>query len=340
MSTAGARPLLVALRALGLGDLLVAVPALRALGRTFPDHERVLLAPRFLAPLLPLIHDDWSLIHLDAKDGFESSLGSGTTRPVELAVNLHGRGPQSHALLRGMAPDRLLAFAPPGDAGARGDAPAWHDDEHEVRRWCRLLSAYGVPASPDELDLHVPDEWRAAHGGPDVTVVHVGAAGPSRRWPLARWALVADAERRAGRRVVLTGSAAERPDALVVARWAGLPEDTVVAGRTDLSQLVELLAGAARLVSTDTGVAHLATALRVPSVVLFGPTSPARWGPPRDRWWHVPLWAGREGDPFAADPDPGLLRLGAEDVLAALIDLPDRAQVPGALVSPSRRVSC
>jgi ADP-heptose:LPS heptosyltransferase len=71
----------------------------------------------------------------------------------------------------------------------------------------------------------------------------------------------------------------------------------------------------------DTGVAHLATALGTPSVVLFGPTPPAEWGPPPDPG-HAVLWAGRRGDPHAAAPDPGLLAITVLDVVAALQGLP------------------
>jgi len=71
----------------------------------------------------------------------------------------------------------------------------------------------------------------------------------------------------------------------------------------------------------DTGMAHLATAMGTPSVVLFGPTPPGEWGPPADRPWHRALWAGRRGDPHAGAPDPGLLEIGPGDVAAALADI-------------------
>jgi ADP-heptose:LPS heptosyltransferase len=92
----------------------------------------------------------------------------------------------------------------------------------------------------------------------------------------------------------------------------------VLAGRTDLMGLAAAVAAAGRVVCGDTGVAHLATALGRPSVVLFGPTPPSAWGPPPDRPRHRVLWAGRVGDPHAAEPDPGLLEIGVDDVLAAL----------------------
>jgi hypothetical protein len=60
-------------------------------------------------------------------------------------------------------------------------------------------------------------------------------------------------------------------------------------------------------------------------VTLFGPVSPRLWGPPADRPRHRALWAGREGDPHADRPDPGLLRLGTPDVVDALASLPEPA---------------
>ena len=102
----------------------------------------------------------------------------------------------------------------------------------------------------------------------------------------------------------------------------------MLAGRTDLLGLAALVAVAGRVVCGDTGVAHLATALRTPSVVIFGPTSPALWGPPPARPEHISLWAGRPGNPHASQADAGLLAIGVEEVAAAL-DRLGRAQAPG-----------
>jgi ADP-heptose:LPS heptosyltransferase len=110
-----------------------------------------------------------------------------------------------------------------------------------------------------------------------------------------------------------------------LAAHAGLAPADVAAGRTDAAALVGIIAGAGRIVSGDTGVAHLATALRTPSVVLFGPTPPAQWGPPPDRPWHIALWTGRCGDPHADRTDPGLLEITVVDVLHAIDRLPPRA---------------
>jgi ADP-heptose:LPS heptosyltransferase/uncharacterized protein YjbJ (UPF0337 family) len=292
----------VAYRALGLGDFLTGVPALRALRRAYPGDRLVLAAPRALEPLAALS---------GAVDAVADTPPLGPPpRGAAVAVNLHGRGPESHRVLQAASPGRLIAFA---NAAAGHDGPEWRSGEHEPARWCRLLRESGIPADPDDLDLPPPP---VASPAPGATVIHPGAASPARRWPPDRWAAVARAEAAAGRDVVLTGGPDERKLADAVA--AGLPRTTVLAGRTDLLTLAALVAGAGRVVCGDTGVAHLATAYRVPSVVLFGPTPPQEWGPPRGRPWHRALWAGRRGDPHASTPDPGLLAITVDDVLAAL----------------------
>lgn len=288
----------VVLRALGLGDLLTAVPALRGVRAAHP-HARIALAgPAALAPLLPAGLVD------DVVDTAPLSTLPPELHGADLAVNLHGRGPQSTDLLRQTRPGRLVAF---------GVTSTWRPDEHEVARWCRLVGEAGMPADPRALDLDVPDVDPPVAG---AVVVHPGAALPSRHWPVERWARVARDLHDDGEFVVLTGGSAELDRAQEVAALAGLPSDRVLAGRTSPQQLAALVAAARVLISVDTGVAHLATGFGTPSVVLFGPTPPALWGPPADRPHHRVLWAGRTGDNAAPHPDPGLLALQPEQVVA------------------------
>jgi ADP-heptose:LPS heptosyltransferase len=316
----GDRPLLVVLRALGLGDLLTGLPALRALRRSFPGHRLVLAAPGVLGPLAMLsgaVDAVSDAEPLGPLDGSDAALAG-----ADVAVNLHGRGPQSHRRLLELAPRRLVAFEHPDVPRSRG-GPRWRDHEHEVHRWCRLLAESGIPADPRELDLPAPpgDAPEVARG---ATVLHPGAASGARRWPVERWAEVARGELARGRRVVVTGGRQERELGERLAGLAGLGSAVVLAGRTDLVGLARVVAAAGQVVVGDTGVAHLATALGIPSVVLFGPVPPQEWGPPPDRSRHRVLWAGpagSPGDPHAAAPDPALLRIRPQDVLAALDEL-------------------
>jgi ADP-heptose:LPS heptosyltransferase len=321
------------LRALGLGDLLTAVPALRGIRRAFPDDHVVLATPAALAALayatgavdevLPasgLAPLDFALTR---DNDFALTRDKAFTHDnafiPDIAVNLHGRGPQSHRLLAELTPGRLLGFRCP-EAGY-SDGPRWVPGEYEVARWCRMLAGHGIEACPGDLGLPAPASLR-----PGCVVVHPGAAHPRRRWPAERFALVAAALANMGEDVVISGSSAEARRAREVADRAGLPRTAVLAGCTDVLALAGLVAAARLVICGDTGVAHLATAFATPSVVLFGPVSPAEWGPPPGRPQHVALWSpGADGHVTGAGDgavddgavDRVLLATGAEDVLAA-----------------------
>jgi ADP-heptose:LPS heptosyltransferase len=292
------------LRALGVGDLLTAVPALRGLRAAQPGHRLVLAAP---APLVELAALTGAVDELLPTAG----LGALTGPSPAVAVNLHGRGPDSIRALRALLPGVLLTHAHPDHPGVPG--PEWDTDVHEVDRWCRLLEHHGIPADPADLGLARPTEPSPA---PGAIVVHPGCAFAARRWPAERYAVVTRELAKTGLPVRVTGNAVQRRLALQVAAAAGLPQRSVLAGQTGLAQLAALVADASLVVCGDTGIAHLATAYGTPSVVLFGPVSPQHWGPPR-RPQHVALWAGSTGDTFADRPDPGLLRITSDDVLAA-----------------------
>jgi ADP-heptose:LPS heptosyltransferase len=206
--------------------------------------------------------------------------------------------------------------------------PRWADGEHEVDRWCRLLEWYGVPADRSALRLSRPQPSPRVR---QAVVLHPGAASPSRRWPPERFAAVAHALAAAGERVVITGTIAERPVARRVAKAAGLGDESVLAGQTALPGLAALVAAASLVISNDSGVAHLAVAYGIPSVALFGPVSPALWGPPAGARQHVALWTGtgnRPGDPHGAQVDPRLLEIRVGDVLAGVRKVQDFRRPP------------
>ncbi|MEU6076554.1 glycosyltransferase family 9 protein [Micromonospora sp. NPDC047074] len=317
--------MILALRALGVGDLVTAAPALRALRAAHPREELVLVAPGWLGPLVDLV---------GGVDRLVDAPGLGplpwTGRPPRVAVNLHGRGPESHRMLTRIRPDRLLAYAC-AEAGHH-DGPGWRAHEHEVDRWCRLLDWYGIPADHADLDLRRP----APDGVPTgVTVLHPGSKVPAKRWPPDRFVALARALAGRGHRVVLTGSADERATAARIAADAGLPADAVLAGRTDLGRLAALVAYARLVVSGDTGVAHLATGYRTASVVLFGPVSPARWGPPPGRPRHRALWVGGEDLPRweGVGSHPTLAAIGVDEVVAAVDEVERAVRVSGAVAA-------
>jgi ADP-heptose:LPS heptosyltransferase len=250
-----------------------------------------------------------ALDHLHPIEGL-GRLGALDPRP-DLAVNLHGRGPDSIDDLVAIGGGRLITHSHPLRPEIAG--PQWRDDFHEVRRWCRLLEFFGIPADPSDIRLSLPQEQPPVT---DAVVVHPGAAAPARRWPAERFGLVARRLAADGQDIVVTGTSGEASAAGLVVGSGGLSPESNLCGRLDLIQLAALVANARLVICGDTGVAHLASAFGTPSVLLFGPTPPSQWGPPAGGP-HSVLWHGSSGDPHSDQPDLGLLRIGVEDVLEA-----------------------
>lgn len=312
MSTA---PYVVVLRALGLGDLLTGVAALRGVRRAWPGAELALAAPEPVGRLLQGLGVVDTVLPVSGLD--EPVPRAGPAAP-DVAVNLHGRGPQSHHRLAALGARRVVAFRCP-EAGVTA-GPAWRTDEHEVDRWCRLVSAAGGPCGREDLRLDLP-------GSPeDLVLVHPGAAAPSRRWPPGRWAAVVRALADQGHRVAVTGVPAEADLCAAVAAASGRAENWC--GRYGLGELAGRVASARLLLCGDTGVAHLATACGTPSVLLFGPTDPAHWGPTLDPERHQVIWHPRGGDPpgdaHGVEVDVRLVRTRVEEVLDAARRLLER----------------
>ncbi|SKC10048.1 ADP-heptose:LPS heptosyltransferase [Arthrobacter sp. 49Tsu3.1M3] len=305
MRQSDGRPVVLVLRALKLGDLLVAVPALHALRRAFPAYRLLYAAQAWLTDAVSLVGG----FELFPTHGLDVPLAL-TPGQVNVAVNMHGRGPESDSLLEALRPQRII-----GHASEHRPGPPWEDDVHERQRWVRLLQWHGMDADPGDFFLNLPAVGSAR---PSATVVHPGAAYGSRLWPESRFAQVAAALSKTGHDVVFTGSAAERPRAARIAELAGLGQERVLAGQQSLAGFAAIIAESRLVVSADTGAAHLATAYGRPSVVLFGPASPDHWGPPPGP--HIVLTRAelRRGDTFASEPDPALLGVEVAEVLEAV----------------------
>lgn len=289
-------------RALQLGDMLCAVPALRALRAALPRARITLIG-------LPWARAFASRFARDVDDFLAFPGGSGlpersATAPeteafyararaarFDLAIQLHGDGERSNAIVEEMGARRLAGFFRPG-----GRAPEperflrYPDDLSEVRRLLALMSFLGIPERGRELEFPIlPGEWRdvaalrAAYGlrPGEYACVHAGARAPARRWAPERFAAVADLIAASGLRIVLTGTEQERELTGAVAR-AMHTGCVNLAGRTPLGVLAALLTGARLLVCNDTGISHIAEALRVPSVVVYTGSSPQRWAPADD----------------------------------------------------------
>lgn len=319
---AGSSGDVLVLRALGLGDALTGVAALRGVRRAWPNRRLWLAGPVGIGTWL---RDLCVVDEVVPAAGLEPlTLPPELSGGGHLAVNLHGRGPQSHAVLAATRPSRLIAFAAEGFP----DGPVWRADEHEVDRWCRLVTRAGGECGREDLRLTLPPGGADEDAG--AVLLHPGASSGSRRWPADRWSAVAAALASEGRRVLVTGGPDEVDLATRVvtdaralltgnsAQAAHLIETR--AGTLTIPALADLVAHAALLICGDTGVAHLATALATPSVLLFGPTPPQHWGPAIDEQSHTVLWHGdrsHPGDAHGVDLDSYLAAVTVDEVVAA-----------------------
>jgi heptosyltransferase-3 len=162
---------------------------------------------------------------------------------------------------------------------------------HIVAGNLKLLEPLGVPAMGDVVvkwdDAAAERVQRAFPGaasGKPFAVLHVSPKFAYKTWTAEGWAELARWLSSQGITVVVAGGASPEERASIDALLPKLPPDTVnVAGNLDLAALGSLIAGARAYVGTDTAVTHMAAALGVPTVAIFGPSSPVRWGPwPRD----------------------------------------------------------
>ncbi|RBQ17273.1 glycosyltransferase family 9 protein [Spongiactinospora rosea] len=246
----------------GLGGLLSAVPALRALRGS--GQQVLLAAPARLREAAELTGAVDRLVPI--VPGRPIPWYASYGEPPDLTVNLRDADPASRRRLLALRPADLWAYEPGGAARPRRDGPHWDGGEDEVRRWCRLLGWYGLAADPANTALPVPLCPNPAKG---AVVVHPGHAGA--QWPEHRFALVADVLSGVGWPVVLTGDRSERALAMRVAAQGFLPPGAVLAGRTSPRRLCALVAGARLVVSGHPGLSRLAAAYGTPCLTVRGP---------------------------------------------------------------------
>lgn len=288
---------LAVFRGLYLGDLVAATPALRALRRGYPRAEITLVTLPWASALAPHLRDliDRLLPYPGApgldgggdEETLENFLGRMRAERFDLAVNMHGRGPTSTDLVARFGARRTAGFI----GGERADVPAldvavpWDAETNESRKLLLLAEKAGGTPDGCEPELCVrEDDYRQTDAllSEDLlrplALVHPGASTPEKRWPGEGFSQVSEGLIQQGYTVAVTGSAAE--EALTRRVSDAAPGSLELGGKTNLSSLIALVARASILVSNDTGPAHLAYALKTPSVTLFGPSTDAeRWGP-------------------------------------------------------------
>ena len=300
----GAPRTILVIRALQLGDLLCAVPALRALRAAFPTACVTLAglpwAREFAARFCRYVDD---FIEFPGFPGLPERvcdvgnvprfLEAVQARRFDLALQMHGDGRLLNPLTALLNARHCAGYCAEGAyCPDRERFLPWREDEHEVLRYTRLMRALGAPVGDERLEFPITAQERsdcgqlaAEHGleRGSYVCVHPGSQLPSRRWPAARFAAVGDRLAEDGYKIVLTGTSGE----------AGLVQDVAatmhhipvnLVGGTTLGVLAALVEAAALIVCNDTGVSHIAAAVGTPSVVVCCGSDFRRWAPlDRDR---------------------------------------------------------
>jgi ADP-heptose:LPS heptosyltransferase len=290
---------IVVLRALQLGDLLCAVPALRALRAAAPDAEIVLIglpwARQFVNrfghyvdgfrefPGFPGLPERAPLI-----DRFPAFLAEIQRERFDLAIQLHGSGSHVNSLTVLLGARACAGFFSPPDYCPDADRfMPWPRRGLEIHRLLGLMEFLGAKARGEHLEFpltaddmeqfrHLPESRELIPG--KYICIHSGASTPVRRWPIERFAAVARVLLDRGSSIVLTGTAEESEICRSLA--SELDYRCInLAGRTSPGSMGILLDRARLLVTNDTGVSHIAAALKVPSVVISTGDNPARWAP-------------------------------------------------------------
>ncbi len=301
----GARRIAV-FRALVLGDLLCALPALRALRHACPHAELTLVGLPWAREFAGRVPEIDGFIEFPGYPGLPERAPDLVALPgflarmqaerFDLLLQMHGSGGIVNPLVAACGARHTAGFVEP-DGWCADPAlhTPWPQAGHEIERLLQLTDHLGMqrrglqlefPLAPaDRADLQrLWPAWRDAR----YACIHAGAQLPSRRWPAERFAAVADRLVEQGLRIVLTGTAAEAARVAQVERAMAAPAVNL-AGRTSLWTLGALIQGARLLVCNDTGVSHVAAALGTPSVVVSCGADVARWAP-LDRERHTVLW--------------------------------------------------
>jgi ADP-heptose:LPS heptosyltransferase len=286
-------------RALQLGDLLCAVPALRALRRALPDARVTLVGLPWARAFTGRFHeyvDDFVAFPGAPKlpeqacdvARLPAFFADMHARRFDLALQMHGNGVHTNAIVARFGARQIAGFhlADEPVPDARSFLP-YPQHLHEIRRNLRLVEFLGMPAQGEALEFPLTaDDHDELATIPEAgrlvprryVCLHPGARNPAKRWPVERFARLGDLLHGRGYDVVLTGSAAERPIAEAVAAAMRAPSHNF-ALPVSIGALAALLAGARLLVTNDTGVSHVAVGLHLPSVVIFFATDPGQWAP-------------------------------------------------------------
>jgi heptosyltransferase-3 len=275
-----------------IGDVLLATPLMRSLKRAWPAARIDALVFRGTESVLAGNVDLNSVVTVAERPGFaeHARLHAALARRYDLAVSLlTGDRPTLYAWTAGRR-RAGLQMSDPGSRWKQRLLDLWVPfddlDTHVVRMNLALASALGTAPLPEvvvswaERDAQRVEALGLRQGAEPYAVMHPSARFNYKMWHVDGWAGLGRRLRERGLNVYVSGSndAHEAAYAAAITERVGQGARNL-AGELSLGALGCLLSGAAVYAGPDTVVTHMAAALGVPTVALFGPSNPVRWGP-------------------------------------------------------------
>ena len=296
---------LLFIRVRSMGDCLLLTSPLRALKDEFPRFHISVLVESRLAACFDGNPDIDEVVAIRRKPSAARLLG----RRFDVIVNLHG-GPTSLAYACLGWGKRIGAKQFQGWWLYHGLVPAPEPSAHSVEATMSTLRWLGVQrADPPPLRYEVhrkeAERMRSAAGDQPYVVIHPGSPMATKRWAPVRFAYTARLLRATGLNIVLTCGPGEEYLAAQVAH--SIPNALILFGLS-IPELAELLRGAQLYIGNDSGPMHVAAAVGVPIVAIWGSSDSQRWRP-----WLTTHRVVQ--NPFECNPCPGYRCLVADTPL-------------------------
>jgi len=282
-----------------VGDSVLAIPAMKAVRARFPDAEITLLVRPWVAGLFssaPFVDKVWSEEKPSGLGDWIRITRDMRNRRFDLALLLPNSFESALMMFLGRVPERV-GYATDGRQWMLTNAvTADSSVGHQVNYYLNLAKVLSATADRPSIEIEATRQEResartllATEGIPHTSrfiVLNPGAAyGSAKRWHEDRFATVADRLAiELGVHVAIIGSEAERPTANQI-RDRLKSTTAVLSGKTSLEMLIGVLAESSLMITNDSGPMHIAAALGVPTVAIFGSTDEKATGPygPRTR---------------------------------------------------------
>jgi ADP-heptose:LPS heptosyltransferase len=274
-----------------LGDFILALPALETIRKAFPHAKSVIMGyPRILELVEKRFYAD-EILSIDQKgmasffvrEGVLDSQLSQYFETFDLIVVFGKEGGGTIiGNLRRVCQGRILHIH---------SFPPWDEKVHLTDHLLKQFAQYGFPESRSNPKLHLKesdrewarDFWKSKGVTPEerskVLIFHPGSGSKKKDWPLDRFLNLAHTvQDQLGSRILIVLGPAEGPE--VQRAFEGMkPNPPIPAKGLTLLQLASVMEGCRFFVGNDSGISHMAAALGLPTVVIFGPTDQRVWSP-------------------------------------------------------------